>query len=200
MKNVKILNFNSSKGVTLIELIIVLTVLTLILGTTISIFISSLQNQNRLLKDQELFNQASYAVEYMSRLINEAVKDGSGSCLGAGYSGYNYVLSHVDSLSGFYQGIKFITEDSTCQEFFLNEGAIKEVKGSASPQNILSDKFEIKYLRFIINGDKTLQGSSQNDLTQPRITIVLSIKIQGSTGQQEKIIQTTVSQRDLNIQ
>ena len=186
------------KGVTLIELIIVLTVFTLILGTTASIFISVLNNQRRTLQEQELFNQTSYAIEYISRLVSDAVKDDDGSCLGSNYAGYNYLLTHFNSSDSFYEGIKFITKDDVCQEFFLDSDAVfKEKKDSNDAQNILSDSFNVIYARFIINGDKTLEGSSDEDSIQPRITFVLDVK---NKEGQEKVIQTTVSQRNLNEQ
>lgn len=196
----KILNLKSQKGVTLAELIIVLTALILIIGTTVSIFISVLKNQNRSLKEQELFSQASYAIEYMSRSIKSAATDIDGSCLGQSYIGHNYLLTHFDSINSFYQGIKFVTKDGICQEFFLDlNGSLKEIKDFSDSQNILSDIFEVEYARFVINGDKSLQLSFESDLTQPRITLVLDVKTKGQ-NQQEKIIQTTVSQKNLNVQ
>ena len=188
-------------GVALMELIIVLAVFVLILGTAVSIFISLMQNQSRLLKEQELLNQISYATEYISRLAMDAVKDDSGLCLGAGYEGYNYRLTHFDIESDFYQGVRFIAKDGTCQEFFLDaDGFLKEVKNSGSSGKILSDTLEVEYARFIINGDKSLEGASQDDLVQPRITFVLDVKTKGSKNVQEKIIQTTISQKNLNVQ
>lgn len=190
--------FMKQKGVTLIELVVVLAVFMLIMGVTISIFISILQRQKSILGEQELLNQMSYAIEYMSRPIRTAQKDTTGSCLPS--SGYIYFLTHYDSVAGSYGGIKFITKDNVCQEFFLTDnGILKEIKNGQASQNILSRKFKIKYVRFIINGNKSLKIASQNDSVQPRITMVLDVQTPTDSGQQEKIIQTTISNVNLNI-
>lgn len=192
------LNFKENKGVTLIELVVVLAVFMLIIGVTVSIFISIIQRQKSILGEQELLNQMSYVIEYMSRPIRTAQKDTTGSCLPS--SGYIYFLTHYDSVAGSYGGIKFITKDNVCQEFFLTDnGILKEIKNGQAPQNILSGKFKIKYVRFIINGNKSLNSASQINSVQPRITMALDIQTQTSLGQREKIIQTTTSNENLNL-
>ena|SRR3989344_3452540 len=189
---------DNQRGFTLIELFVVLTVFMLAMGTSVSIFISVVQEQRRILQEQELLSQTSYVSEYISRALRMAVRDDVGGCIGAGK---NYSLTHFDSGTGFYQGIKFLAHDNTCQEFFYDEedqGIFKEKKGSNDPQNILSDKFQVVWARFIINGNKDLQQSVKTDATQPRISILLDIKTTGIKIQ-EKMVQTTISQRNLNV-
>lgn len=210
MKNQKLkIKNKKSRGVTLIELIVVLAVFVFIILVTMSIFISIIRRQRGILTEQELLNQASYATEYMSRTIRDGIKDTTGDCLPSG--GDIYLLTYYDDASGFYNGIKFITKDNVCQEFFLSGGVLTEAKDGGSSQNILSDKFTIKYFRFIINGDKSLNKASESDLIQPRITFVLNIQKPPPPpplppgpppppdNQKEIIIQTTVSQMNLNI-
>lgn len=188
------------KGVTLVELIIVLAISTFIIGTTVSIFMSLLQAQKKVVQEQELLSQISYAADYIASLAKEAKRDTSGSCLGVMHSGDNYLLNHLDSAHGFYQGITFMTKDGICQAFFLDDdGALKEAKDNGPWQLILSDEFNVHYARFIINGDKNLQSATGNDSRQARVTFVLSTQLKSGTGQ-HRIIQTTVSQRNLNIQ
>lgn len=197
MKKLKSKKNNVSAGLTLIELVVVLAIFMLIIGVTVSIFISIVQHQERVLVEQESLNQTSYIEEYISRTIRSAVKDIAGSCLN---SGYIYLLTHYNSSAGFYGGIKFVTKDGVCQEFFLDtDGILKEIKNGQVPQGILSSKFAIKYVRFIVDGDKSLNSVSGNNKVQPRVTIVLDIKTQTSLDQQEKIIQTTISNENLNI-
>jgi len=190
-----------SGGVTLIELVVVLAIFMIVMVITVSIFISMAERQKNILEEQEILNQTSYVAEYMSRTIRTAKIDEVGKCLSNNFIGYNYLLTHYNLSEGFYQGIEFISGDDVCLEFFLDsDGVLKEVKNKNTPQSILSSKFTIKYLRFIINGDKTLQGTSKNDLVQPRITMILDIITQETGGQKERIFQTTVSQRNLNIE
>lgn len=187
---------NLSKGITLIEAVVVLAVFMVIIEVTVSIFVSVIQQQKRILQEQDLLNQASYAIEYMSRSIRDAIKDKTGNCLLT--SGNIYSLTHYDPVASFYQGIKFVTKDNICQEFFFDtDGVLKEIKSTGQPQNILSSKFKIKYFRVILNGNKILQTASEKDLTQPRLTILLDVET-NDQNQHEKIIQTTISQKDLN--
>ena len=110
-------------------------------------------------------------------------------------------MTHFDSVEGSYQGIKFLTKDNVCQEVFLDTDKIlKEIKDGQMAQNILSNKFQIKYVRFVMNGNKALQGVSENDFFQPRVTIVMDAQFPSSVSQQEKVIQTTVSQHNLNVE
>lgn len=193
-------NSKKSDGFTLVELVVVLVIFVIIIDVTIAIFISIIKQQKRILTEQELLNQTSYLTEYMSRSLRGAKKDTTGSCLKDGvttYPGYFYLLTHPTAT--FYQGVKFISRTDDCKEFFLDtDGVFKEKKNSLPPQNILSSKFNIKYSRFIINGNKTLLGASEADSVQPRLTILLDVQSGSLGNQQEKIIQTTVSLRNLN--
>jgi prepilin-type N-terminal cleavage/methylation domain-containing protein len=129
----------------------------------------------------------------------------------------------------FFTGIKFLNQSDTdnlgvpkCEEFFLENAipgnsstplVLKEIRtdspytipGSTVP--LSSQKLIINSIRFGIDGfyGKNVAGSPVGDQDigfasfQPRITIVLNIQIQGDTQQPTRIMQTTVSQRNLNI-
>lgn len=199
MSNVKC----RQRGVTLVELIVVLAVFAIVIGAAVDIFISIVQHQRRILAQQEFSNQISYVMEYMSRSMRMSIKDTAGTCL-SGSPGSLYALTRYNESSTFYEGIKFIANNGVCQEFFLDRaggGAVlKEMKyGLLDSQSILSSKFIVNYARFIINGNKNITAATQNDLLQPRITMVLSIDTQIIGTQQTKIFQTTVSQRNLNV-
>ena len=169
-----------------------------VIGTVVAIFISVVAHQKRVLEDQQFLNQASYASEYLSRGLRTSIKDSSGTCITAGYI---YMLTRYSAASGFYEGIKFLTDDAACREVYANSnGVLQEVKNGVGPAPILSAQFTVNNIRFIVNGDKTLSGASQNDAVQPRVTFLLNLKSHGaSLEQQNKIIQSTVSQRNLNV-
>lgn len=174
MKPVKKESYKS-RGFSMVELIVVLAVFMIIVSVSVSLFISIIRHQSIILAEQEMLNQASYVTEYMSRTIRSGIKDQTGSCIDN--PGNIYLLTHFNSASGFYNGIKFITENNICQEFFLDDDNIlKEIKDGQSAQSIFSDKFPLGYFRIILNGDKRLSVATENDLLQPRITFVLSIK------------------------
>lgn len=212
-----------SKGFTLIELIVVMAVFLFVIGAAITIFISIVQHQKRVLAEQQLLNQISYVEEYMSKALRMANADNLGSCLGLDNTGYIYLLTRYDLVSQVFKGIKFInqSDNNACQEFFLDSGdastqlVLKEEKnnnpGTITP--LTPDNLQINYIKFSINGSNgstftslscptNLQcGASNADTTtQPRVTILLDVKIPGDSQEPDRIIQTTVSQRNLNVQ
>lgn len=183
----------------------VLALFLIIMAVALSIFISMIQNQKRILEDQELINQTSYVSEYMSKALRMAEKDPTGTCLGA--VGDTYVLTHCNSgLSGACNGVKFMDQSDAdaCIEFYWGQDGgtgpflLKEIKNGAPNQNILSDKFLVKTTKFVINGDQSLRTASNQDYLQPRLTILMDIQTLNTQSPQEKIIQTTVSPRNLN--
>ena len=184
----------SSKGVTIVELLVVLSIFVFVIVTAVSIFVSTTQQQKSILKEQELLNQVSYVIEYMSRRIRMTLTDANGVCPGFGY---DYLLTNYDSVSGFYQGIKFISDDNNCYEFFLDTDGIFKMRFQNNLYSLLSpsqfDNFTIKYVRFIINGDKIIGSNSASNPLGPRITTSLDFLI----SQKEKVFQTTVSRRNL---
>ena len=105
------------------------------------------------------------------------------------------------------KGIKFINQadNNACQEFFLDESVdpinppLRQIKNGGSASNLLSDKFKIIHGNFILNGDRTVHTVAKTDLSQPKITLLFNMQTQTPDLLQEKIIQTTVSARNLNL-
>lgn len=187
-----------NSGVTLLELVFVLAVFSIIIIVMVSIFVSIIQQQKRTLGEQEMLNQISYIMEYIGRQGRMAILGSTGGCLGGSFVNHYYALTHYNVSTGFYQGLKFISSDNNCYEFFLDtDGALKEIKNGGAAQNIVSSTVGIAYARFVINGDKTLQGAIQNNAAQPRITFSFLLRMQRPEGQKEEIFQTTISQRNL---
>jgi prepilin-type N-terminal cleavage/methylation domain-containing protein len=230
----KILNhklMKLSKGFTLIELIVVMAIFLFVIGAAVSIFISIVQYQKRVLSEQELLNQISYTEEYMSKALRMAKTELNEDCLtdsqNNDYPGYIYLLTRYDQQSGLYQGIKFINQSEfdpvtglpICQEFFLdncdptnpNAKVLCEKKGNNSPIPLTPANLNINSVKFSIDGadGSTSNGScpnpplecgaSESDTTQPRVSILLSLQIPGDSTEPTRIIQTTISQRNLNV-
>jgi len=189
--------FNENRGITLIELVVVLAVLSIVISTITGIFVSFLKQQSRILSEQEFLNQTSYTLEYIVRSVRTANQDTVGNCLGN--TSYYYILTRFDATASAYQGIKVLSGDGVCHEFFLDtDGLLKEIKDGQSAQPILSGKFDIQYIRFIINGDKSISSVSLTDVIQPRVSVSLSVKELNGENQY-KVIQTTVSTDTLNV-
>ena len=219
-KNFKIINY--SKGFTLIELIVVIAVFMFIVGAAISVFISIVGRQKEILSEQQVINQISYAQEYMSKALRMAKTATDDSCIPTGYT---YLLTRYDYDSGFFKGVEFVSQpdDNTsgnaiCREFYLDtDNVLKEYSDYyGGPTTITPQGLQIDSIRFGIDGsdgsaaglgrsgtdacgacnDEAVCGSAAA-AWQPRITIPLNVKIAGES--QDRAIQTTVSQRNLNV-
>ena len=126
-----------------------------------------------------------------------AKKDLTGNCLTTAGAKYNY-----ESEPG---RIRFLNYDSKCQEFLKEGDQLKEKKSTdntaanlpISGTPITSDKLTVNSFQLNLSG----QAQPPTDYLQPRVTIFLEILGRETGVGQPKIqIQTSVSQRDLDIQ
>jgi len=165
---------------TLVELLVVIAIFSTLIVAIIGIFVAGVRQQRIALANQTLLDQASFALEFMSRTLRIANKELGQGCLSQ--LGLNYEITHAGS------GIKFINtlEAGDCQEFFVESGRLKYFKlstGQTLP--LTSEKLQVNVLNF------NLIGQSQDDNLQPRVTLFLDIN-----GLK---LQTTVSQRNLDV-
>jgi prepilin-type N-terminal cleavage/methylation domain-containing protein len=211
------------KGFTLIELVVVMAVFLFIIGAAIGIFISVIQNQKKVLAEQQLINQISYVEEYMSKSLRMATTDTTGlACFGdTKYAGYIYLLTHYNSGMGAFTGIKFLNQSNgVCQEFVWDTtssngiNVLQDIKNSATAVPLTSSALQINYIKFSIDGSggstfaepstkntctSSQCGAAYTDTIQPRVTIIFNIKVAGDSQEPVRTIQTTVSQRNLNV-
>ena len=185
--------YKNQKGFTLVEMMIAIFVFSLIVGVISGLFITGIRGQRNALVSQRLLDQTSYTLEYMSRALRMAKKQIADlpPCLSS--NGLNYEITYGGSV------LKFINhlENDDCQEFFLDEGQLKQKKNNLTETlELTSSKLQITSLKFFLNGE------SQEDNLQPKVTISLTIRGSGQRIEEQPtmIIQTTVSQRNLDIQ
>ena len=200
-KNIK----HNQKGFTLIEMIVSISILLLVSGIAVSLFLSSVIEQRRIIEKDDLTARLGFALEYMSKGLRMATKDVTGNCLSQDCLDCNYMLTNFDQNTGNYLGIKFVnsSDNNSCQEFFLDKSdlqniVIKEIKNNSDPVALTSSKIKINSFYFILNGDKNIISSYDTDNMQPRVTIFLDAELNNNSNSSTKI-QTTVSQRNLNL-
>lgn len=194
----------SSKGFTIIEMAIVIAVFLFIIGAGMGIFISIIQNQKRVLAEEQFVNQVSYLEEYVSKALRMAKTEKTEGCL---IPGYIYLLTRYDAGTGLFNGIKFIngSDNNTCEEIFLsNEGVLKTLKNPIKSDDseaiaLTPQDLQIKSVKFSINGSDGSASPSHGfycippqacgakaptvaelGVVQPRATMLLSILIPGS--------------------
>jgi len=168
----------SGGGFTLIETLVAVAIFISVVTVASTIFVSALRAQKQSLAYQQLLDQTSYLMEYMSRAIRMAKKDMAGRCIAAKL---NYALVG--------QCLRFKNYQGKCQQFCLDGVRLKEIKDGV--RNYLTAP-ALRVTSFRV----TLRGETQNDRLQPLVSIFLDI-----TGKERSRIriQTSISQRDLDV-
>ncbi|PIR89875.1 hypothetical protein COS93_01445 [bacterium (Candidatus Gribaldobacteria) CG07_land_8_20_14_0_80_33_18] len=184
---------NKTKGFTLIEILIAMSLLAVIITGAVNLFTSVIKEQRKVLALQTISSNASYTLEYISRVLRMAKKDMNGDCI----SKYN----NFENPDAEESKIIFLDYHEKCHEFIWDNNQIKERKsfdktagnlGEAVP--LTPDNLEISNLKFEI------EGANQNDEIQPRVTMAFTITTKQPLEKQEMKLQATISQRDLDVQ
>jgi len=184
------------KGFSVIELIVVVLIFLIVSGAVIGVFVTSLRVQRYMLTAQQMLDQTSYAMEYMSRSLRMAKKDEGGSCIDAGGT-YKQITGGVQFTAIIKDIEKKNAVKEVCKEFFIQSS-------DATLQDFEDDPKK--------GGDeKTLPLTAPNDLKvtnlrvyppsggQPRVTTVIEIEGPFTSSNPNMKLQTTISQRDLNV-
>jgi prepilin-type N-terminal cleavage/methylation domain-containing protein len=180
------------KGYTLVEIMVAVSLFSTVMAVLVSFFSNSIQVQKEILSSQEMINSVSYSMEYMSRALRMARKDDMNgvNCLVG--SKVNYELSEG--------GIKFVNYNGDCQNFYLQNGRLvewKSVDEIESTNYLTPESINIDY--FSIGPSDSWD---QEDDLQPKVTIYLKARVLSvvdASEQTEIKIQTTVSQRNLDV-
>ncbi len=175
------------KGFTIVEMLIAAAIFSLIFGSAIGIFVQAINLQKYNLSHQQLLNQTSYATEYISKALRMAQRDDGSVC-------FSNQISY--DISDSNRRIDFLNYNDVCQYFYLNTANNRLYAGGgylASELPLTSERYEIINLRFF------KQGDIPGDDGQPRVTFFMEIQDRHLKDKPKVIIQTTVSQRNLDI-
>lgn len=182
----KCLNVKMNKGFTIVEMLVTVTIFSIVIGSATGVFILAIKIQRYNLAYQQILNQTGYAMEYMSRAIRMAKKDLDGDCI---------VLNTNYQSTGGGSGIKFENYKLECQEFSLvGEQLVVEFDGRGAIP-LTSADFNVASLKFEIYGEE-----QPPDLNQPRATIFMEVEGRNLSPLPRIKIQTTISQRDLDTE
>jgi prepilin-type N-terminal cleavage/methylation domain-containing protein len=193
------MNATNKTGFTLIEVLVSLVLFSLILVMVLGFFGYAIKSQKKALAAQEISDQISYVIEYMSRSMRMARKDTLGTCIAAGK---NY--ENTTPMAG-YSCVRFLSYNDKCQEFCFdsnNEQLIrrKSVNNGSGGLNgtevdLTSSKLKINSAKFNLIGDEVV-----NNTIQPRVTIFMDAEKQNTNPAFNATvkIQSTISQRNLD--
>jgi len=191
---------NKKNGFSLVELLVAITVFSLVMSIAAGLFVHVFESQTQALSYQELFDQTSFIMEYLARGVRMAKKQRTATdpmnpaCISVGR---NYELVSQSHL-------RFIRRDGTltppafiCYEFRLSGTRLEVSRDRGSSWSALtSPRLEVVTLRFRVVGD-----GIETPPLQPMVTIVLEVRGRGyGHGRRSTIhLQTTISQRDFDI-
>ena len=159
----------------------------------VGVFVSAIRVQRYSLSQQQLLNQTSFAMEYMSRFLRMARKDTSGTCIP--------IKTNYREGAG---SVEFENYRGKCQKFYTSNNAdcstpdadgthlCQDLEGMQSLP-LTSNDLVVKDFRVKVVGQR------ETDDTQPRVTLFLRVEGKGMNPPTLQI-QTTVSQRNLDIQ
>lgn len=169
------------RGFTLIEILVAMSVFSLIIVIFSGLFVSSARIQGEVLAKKQVLDSASFIEEYISRSLRQAQKElAAPGCLSS--NGLNYEKTREG------RGVKFINYQGICQEFYLDVSSKRLMEEKAGIVLPLTPS-TIEVTQFLLGADNSW---SQLDDLQPRVTIFMSFNNNSQ-------IQTTISQRNLDI-
>ena len=198
------------QGFTLVEILVAVFIFTLVSGAAIGLLVSAVNAQRRSLAEQDVIDEASFVIEYMSRALREAKKDlgPTPTCLTTpAVRGWNYQTE-----PGFpppIQRVRFIDKDDICREFSMDPLSETQIMEKISTDNtaanfgtaqpLTSDNLEV--LRFGVFLRGAFQGDSADpNYIQPRVALTIEIQSKNTPNIPPLRLQTTVTQRALDIQ
>jgi prepilin-type N-terminal cleavage/methylation domain-containing protein len=182
------------KGFTLVEILVAVTIFVMVISIVSMLFVQAIRGQRQNLAYQELLDQASYVMEYMSRSIRMARR--SDVCTGS--PGFNYATSAVLALPGA-KCLRFENYKDECQYFCLNATKLVVATTTTTTVPALNDFKDLTSSDLTVSSfsitSQGWQNSSWGDDVQPLVTIFLKIEGKEQASVQ---IKTSISQRNLD--
>ncbi len=182
------------KGFTLIELLVSVFIFSLIIGGVVNALLTSITLQQRIITDQKMFAEVSFALEYMGRTLRMAQKDIDGTC--TGFRNYNYNFPPGEDGNT----IRFLNYDGECQEFSLINNSISERIADTDSSSDLPEFLPITSANVVVTEmffDNA--GSDWHSPAENQSKIAIGLRVEPRMGDSEMFFQTVVSQRKLNL-
>lgn len=156
----------NSRGFTIVELLVSMTLFVTIIGIASGVFVQSMRTQRATVALAAAVSNAQLTIEQMAREMR---------------TGQNFSVSGGE--------LSFTNAKNENVIFRLNGELIeKGTNGDFGP--LTADNVFVKNLRFVLSGN--LQGDSQ----PPKITIIIQVGIKGSQIENSMVnLQTSVSSR-----
>jgi len=169
------------KGTSLIELLVAITLFSILILSSTQIFKMVVDGQRNAISAQNVQENVRYAFEKISKEIKMA-QISNKECLS---SGVNKIFNTIDN------ELYFKNKDENCVKYYLENNRLK-IDIAAITGFITPEKIEISNLKFYIVDD--LIGAFHS--TQPYVVIAMDVEATGQAIHKQKMkIQITVSSR-----
>lgn len=167
----------SSKGVSLLELIVAIAIFSIVITLVVSLFMTALKGQRRVIALQNAQDNARFLLDFMAKEIRQSTI----TTLATGPS-YSLDITRPDGVTK----IRYVFNANNIERNII------EGDGASGPIN--SGQVTVTG-RFFIGGTS---GGPGGDNLQPKVTIALKVQTIGSKVEETAIInlQTTLSSRN----
>lgn len=175
--------YSNEKGISLIELVVAVSVFSLVVLAATGIFINSMKAQRIILAKQNVAENMRYTMEYMIKEIRMAKINPTATLTFERTAGIQ-----LDDSNSPSDTIRFINSNNAEITYSLIGDAIKRDDGSGTFQPVSSDEVRITGLSYTLNNWNLANGPA------PLITILIKAEaLNGVGGTME--LQTSVAPR-----
>lgn len=212
---------NRQSGFSLVEMIVSLGVFSIVVTTAVGALLVVIGTNQQLQAEQSVMTNLAFAMDSMTREMRtgynyyceqRANKTGTNNIFNDSTDHENVVASSTkdcpvgvtgsNKLQGvsFYEGGNSITGPTGHSIFYYYDDEEQKLfrrVGNDAAQSIVSSGLKITKAEFFVTGSETL--SDTDDIEQPTVTIYLEAKETDSVDDKTYHLQTTVTQRTLDI-
>ncbi len=190
-------NKKSLKAFSLIELLVSLTLLSIVITIGLGLFLSTSASVKQSRSQRRAMENINFAMESMSRSITYGYDF---SCFSPVITS-NCEITTVGSPEIYFKGNYLGTANVDFKyERLINSttgyGYIARTVGAGAPISLTSDQIDIKELRFYVYNTDAFGSNPQ----QPRVVLTIKATSHASNTPEDFFIQTTLSQRNLKLQ
>jgi len=166
--------FKNNQGVTLMELLVSVSVFSVIMVSTGGIFQMVVEGQRNAVAAQNVQENIRFAFEMMGKEMRMAQRD-DGAC---GHNGYVY-YSYNDDTS-----LDFVNQYGQCVTYFLADDRLK-IDRDGSNGYVTADEIRVYNLEF-----------SVDESNQPSVTMKMDVEAVGKENNKQPMkMQTTITSR-----
>lgn len=215
----------AQSGFTLIEMIVSLAVFSIVITISVGALLVLIASNEQLQKEQSVMTNLSFALDSMTRELRTGTNyycERRPNIMAGGGSNIFNPMNNLDSVLGnntqdcasgnngnqrfhgvsFTEGGDSITgagNERILYYFDNTSGQIFRRVGGQTPQSIVSSGIYIMNAEFFVTGSKPIEAGSPNEEDQAAVTIFIEAREANDPTAKPYRLQTTVTQRTLDI-